>query len=765
MGVATRRPLAAWIVVSVATSLIAGVPASPVWGQALVRGTVLEERSLAPLSGATLKAGSAPRVASSDQFGRFAIWVGGFPDTLTVVAIGRRPTAIVLADAPSEPLRIVLAPAVTVLSDVIVSGDAAGSSSSDDVGRWRTPATAIRSVPPAVEPDVFRALVLVPAVSFTSPLSARPLIRGFDAGESSLRIDGFEVLNLYHLGRAFSAFPAEAAAQVEVATAPQSTSLGQSLSGTIDILGRTGTADKVHGGASVSLASASTWAGGGQDVRWFGAARAVHLSALDAVSNTTIPYDFQDVYANLAFGPAEEPRGKVVVFSSRDHLFESNLGSGMDWSNILVGSRWNALERPGFTVAVAGSATRFSEDVANIEARRSRIDVRNRFGRVLGEGEVRLHLPTAQATLGLTLGHRAVQNRIVPVSGEDFQLTDVDLDRLEISAFAGWSQQVNATSLEVGVRTDVAGDVAVWQPRLRALTPLGGGVSVGVSAGRTARLYHLVSDPQSEPDLAFYDFWLNAGEENVPVPVADHGSLELNLSRGALNGRLSVFGSRARGLVELRPETDQSSVAGSPFRFGKGRSRGVEVQIALRGSSERASSLSLAYVFARTDRAWEGGDWRPWVQDRRHTVRVLGQTPLSSRFHFFAAVEGSSAAPLTPVSGVINVGGPDPEDGGIVRGPGVGRPSYLYGLENSGRGSGTWRADVGTYYRFKGPWRTSMEAGLSIINLGFGPVAALRPVDPAELLSSISAGTPTHVRYERLYDLPAVPTLTLRMEF
>lgn len=765
MGVAPRRPLAAWIVVSVTTSLIAGVPTSPVWGQALVRGTVLEERSLAPLSGATLKASSAPRVASSDQFGRFAIWVAGFPDTLTVAVIGYRPTVIVLAGAPSTPLRIVLAPAVTVLSDVIVSGGAPSSGSSLDVGRWRTPLTAIRSVPPAVEPDVFRALALVPAVNFTSPLSARPLIRGFDAGESNVRIDGFEVLNLYHLGRAFSAFPAEATAQVELTTAPQSTSVGQSLAGTIDILGRTGAADQTHGGASLSLASVSGWAGGGRDVRWFGAARAVHFSALDAVSNTGVPYDFQDVYANVAFGSPEEPRGKVVVFGSRDHLFDAQLGSGMDWNNVLVGSRWIALEASQFTLAVAGSATRFSEDVTDVAARRSRIDVRNRFGRVLGEAEVRLHLPAAQGTLGVALGHRAVQNRIVPISGDDFQLTDVDLHRLEISAFAGWSQQLKATSFELGMRTDIAGGVDVWQPRVRALTRLGSGVSVGVSAGRTARLYHLVSDPEAEPDLAFYDFWLNAGEENVPVPVADHASLEVNLSRGAVSGRLSLFGSRARGLVELRPETDQTSTIPSPFRFGKGRSRGAEVQLAVRGSGERASSVSLAYVFARTERAWDGEGWLPWGRERRHLVRILGQTHLGSRFSLFSAAEGASAAPLTPVASVINVGTPDPEDGGVGRGPGAGRPSYLYAAENSTRGSSTWRIDVGTTYRFKGPWETSMEAGLSIINLGFGPVAALRPVDPAELLSSISAGTPTYVRYERLYDLPAVPTLTLRMEF
>ena len=656
-------------------------------------------------------------------------------------------------------------PAVTVLSDVIVTGDSAGSGSALDVGRWRTPAAAIRSVPPAVEPDVFRALALVPAVSFTSPFSARPLIRGFDAGESSVRIDGFEVLNLYHLGRAFSAFPAEAAAQVELSAAPQSTSVGQSLAGTIDILGRTGTADRLHGGASLSLASASGWAGGGGKLRWFGAARAVHLSALDAVSNVGVPYDFQDVYANIALGPTESPRGKVVVFASRDHLFDTDAGSGMDWSNILIGSRLVLRETSRFTMAVAGSATRFSEDVTDVAARRSRIDVRNRFGRVTGEAEVRLHLPAAEGTLGVTVGHRAVQNRIVPISGEDFQPTDVDLQRLEMSAFAGWSQQIEAASVEFGLRTDVAGAVNVWQPRLRALMQVAEGVSVGVAAGRNARLYHLVADPETEPDLAFYDFWLNAGEGDVPVPVADHGSIELNLSRGVVSGRLSVFGSRARGLVELRPETDQTKVVSSPFRFGKGRSRGVEIQAAIRGSTEHTSSLSLSYVFAHTEREWGDGEWLPWGRERRHSVRILGQTRLGTRFSLFGAAEGATAAPLTPVAAVINVGGPDPDEGGVVRGPGAGRPSYLYASENSTRGSGTWRFDVGTTYRFAGPWKTSMEAGLSVINLGFGPVAALRPVDPAELLSSISAGAATYVRYERLYDLPAVPTLTLRMEF
>ena len=134
-------------------------------------------------------------------------------------------------------------------------------------------------------------------------------------------------------------------------------------------------------------------------------------------------------------------------------------------------------------------------------------------------------------------------------------------------------------SFQAGVRLDVAGTTGAWQPRARAAVPIATGASLGLAAGRTARLYHLVADPLPEPDFAFYDFWFNAGEGGVPVPTVDHATIDLDVARGALAGRLSLFGSRARGMVELRPPTDQRADVTAPFRYGQGRSGGLELQL------------------------------------------------------------------------------------------------------------------------------------------------------------------------------------------
>ena len=137
-------------------------------------------------------------------------------------------------------------------------------------------------------------------------------------------------------------------------------------------------------------------------------------------------------------------------------------------------------------------------------------------------------------------------------------------------------------------------------------------------------LSHLVSDLQSEPDLAFYDFWLGAGEGGVPVPVVDHGTVDLDLARGSFAGRLSLFASRGRGLVELRPASDQRTGVNAPFRYGRSRSRGLEAQLALRGDSTRANALSVSYALSWAQRDWDGS-WVPWSLDRRHLFRLDGR--------------------------------------------------------------------------------------------------------------------------------------------
>lgn len=431
----------------------------------------------------------------------------------------------------------------------------------------------------------------------------------------------------------------------------------------------------------------------------------------------------------------------------------------MNWSNVLLGTRWQAVERGRVALSVWGNVNRFAEEVVDLPARFSRINVQNRFERAGTGLDLTARGPTWQLAVGLSGSRRLISNRIMPVAGDDFPNTDARHDRAEVGAFSELTVALGRGSLQAGVRLDAAGPAHVLQPRGRAVMPLGTDASLGVAIGRTARLFHLVSDPRSEPDLAFYDFWLNAGTTGVPIPRVDHAAIDLDIGRGSMAARLSLFASYGRGLVELRPSTDQRGEFSDPFRYGKARSRGLEIQFGLRGTARRHRALSLAYVYSVVDRDWEAA-WIPWAQDRRHMLRVIGRTEIAQRWSFAAVLEATTGAPLTQVDGVLLVGVPG-DTGTLMRWP-FGRPAYIYGNENGARSAGTARVDFSANYAFTGPWKSRMYLGLSIVNAGFGPVAPLRPSKPGFDPGASPEGL---VRYERLFDLPAVPSVTFRMEF
>lgn len=711
----------------------------PVSAQSILQGRVIAAEAGSPLTDARVSLLRARVSTSTDRFGRFSIRVADLPDTLVIASIGRRPETIALLEPPTRPLTVALGASPLPLSDLIVTAPRGADLIPGT--RWELPMSAARSVPPAVEADVFRALAMIPAVTFTTPLSSRPIIRGYDANESSYRLDGFELVNPYHLGRILSAFPAEAADQVSVTAAPFSAAEGGSLAGIVDITGRNGAGQGTHGGGNFSLISLSPWIGGGQSTPWFAGLRAVHLQVADLVTGKKFPYTFQDLYGSLSLQKNGVPRGRLTAFASRDRLGDREEGEeGMDWNNILLGGRWNLFDRPSGSLEVYGTMNGFSEDVEDIFARKATIDLRNRFSRIAFGASWSRRFQNSRVAMGLSVARRSIENRIVPVFG-DFPTTDITIDRTEgaghIEATRIWRNVV----AQFGLRLDASGPHRVLQPRASIRAALSSSVSMSIGLGRTSRLYHIVSDPTSEPDIAFYEFWLSAGDGEAPIPIVDQVTADLDWRRGALVGRFSLFGSRSRGLAELRPETEEVLEGENPFRFGRGRTWGIETQVGIRGSESRANSLSLTYVLSGSNRNW-GDRWVPWVLRRRHLARIFGQIGLGDRWTFFGTVEGMTGAPLTPVSQVV------------IRRP-CGCAFYRFGEENSVTGPGTLRLDLGANVAFRGPWKSRMWFGVSVINFGWGAVAPVIPSQPARAPAT----------YERLFNLPAIPTLTLRAEF
>ena len=140
-------------------------------GAETVRGTVVAAAGTTPIANASIVSRRSGSSTTSDRLGRFTI-VTSVPDTLIITAIGWRPDTIPVAAPLPAPLTVALERAPVIISDLIATAPAVRPLDLSDHGRWQMPMAAARTVPPAVETDVYRALAMIPAISFSSPLSA-----------------------------------------------------------------------------------------------------------------------------------------------------------------------------------------------------------------------------------------------------------------------------------------------------------------------------------------------------------------------------------------------------------------------------------------------------------------------------------------------------------------------------------------------------------------------------------------------------------------
>ena len=705
---------------------------------------------------------------AADRLGRIRFTALPRPVTVLVQAIGFRPETLQVGLEAAE-LAAALAPNPVGLAGLIVSAEAGIDLTPAAAGRWVLPRATIDVVPFAVEPDPLRALVVVPSVSFSSPLSARPMIRGYDAAENVTRLDGFELVNPYHVGRVFAAFSADFTQSVDVTVTPHRAGDAEALAGVVDMVGVSGArAGARSGGVSLSPATVSGWLGWRGPVAGFAGARIASIGVVSDVAGEQVAYDFADGYGRVSAPLGGRRRADLTLYGSRDDLgaVDTPGGSGARWSNVLIGERTRLVDGSAFGFDLSASFNRFELTGHNVEARFSRLDISNRFDRLSVQLEARGTAGRVAWSAGAGYARRDVRNAIVPIVGGGFPASDTRTLLNELQGYGVVTTRWGAATVDAGIRVDGSSLVTLIQPRARLVLMLSPAVVASFSVARAARLYQVITDPQPEPTLVFYDFWRVAGDSGIPAPRIDHVAAELDVTRGRWQMHLGAYASRGTGLGELRPEQDLHDT--TAFRFGDSRTAGLEVRLARSTARPDGALMTLSYALGVSERRWDDGIWRPWRLDQRHRLRLQGDVPVGNRWRIFALGEVRSAQPVVRVSEVFFHPTLMPT-GDTLRGRAI-VPAYLYAPEGSARGDGTAWLDVGGRMRIDGPWRMRTTLGLSVTNVVFGPVAPLEPVPPLEALypsGGIGGGTTTlpGVPYQRRFKLPAVPSISVRIEF
>ena len=220
------------------------------------------------------------------------------------------------------------------------------------------PVSTIKSLPAFLgEPDILKAIQLLPGVQAGSEGSSGLYIRGGSPDQNLILLDGVPVYNASHLFGFFSVFNADAIRSVEVIKGGFPARYGGRLSSVIDINMKEGDQNKIHGEGGIGLiASRLTLEGpikkGKSSFMISGRRTYADLVAKPFMSrDSKAGYYFYDLNAKVNFTLGAKDHLYVSGYMGNDKFYFNDKQSSPDnsstskadlqWGNITAVARWN----------------------------------------------------------------------------------------------------------------------------------------------------------------------------------------------------------------------------------------------------------------------------------------------------------------------------------------------------------------------------------------------------------------------------------------
>ncbi len=147
------------------------------------------------------------------------------------------------------------------LTSIDVEGVTVSASQSNFIQTEATPSLTtvspaqIATLPNVGQVDIFRSIQLLPGIAATNDGSSGLYVRGGTPDQNLVLFDGMTVYHVDHFFGFFSAFNPDAIKDVQVYKGAFPARYGGRLSSVIDMVGKTGNPDEVHGVAGLSLLS------------------------------------------------------------------------------------------------------------------------------------------------------------------------------------------------------------------------------------------------------------------------------------------------------------------------------------------------------------------------------------------------------------------------------------------------------------------------------------------------------------------------------
>jgi TonB-dependent Receptor Plug Domain len=700
------------------TFLVLAACASPAAGQQgrVVRGRVLAAADSTALGGVMVGAVGLGTTTVTDDSGTFTLAAPAGAVRVTVAGAGIRSDTVAVP-ANTSTVTIYAWSVPIELPGLVVQGSSPARARFDTLAQSGTVTLSgaqIRQAPSLLEPDVIRAVQLLPGTVARNDYSIGYDVHGGEADQNLVQLDGITIFNPSHLGGLFSTFDANAVDHVDFLTGGFPAEYSDRLSSVLDVAIRDGDHTHLHGSGAVSLLSSKLMLEGPVGpISFLVSARRTYVDQIvRLVSSKTLPYSFTDLLGKLDFPYGRSGDLSITGYWGRDVLNptlvdatanQPAIGLRLDWGNVLLGADWrqplgsalfeqrlsittfssNLALEPNF-VHYANPVSLWSSRSALSFAPGGHLDVT--LGAQLEQYDLRYTVANA-ATVGPFSGGGGGRAEGV-LGGSSPAFFDTRYQPRVLTAFFDdqWRPSA-ALLLRGGVRVSrVSGaDVTDVSPRASFKVFLSRDQAITGSAGRYYQVVQSLAD-QNSP-IQIYQFWVGANDR---IPVASSYQVVLGYDRWfgtATELDVEGYGKTFDDLIRPNITLAQRDT-GSVYLPVRGNAWGVDVL--LRRHVGRVQGW-VAYSYLRAIRRSEGLVYPP-PQDRRQTVNIVVDAPGPLHSDMGVRLGYGSPLPYTPLIGTWDHGIYSPTYGGFTSDP---HTEPVGGALDSARYPSYWRADLG----------------------------------------------------------------------
>jgi hypothetical protein len=316
-------------------------------GSITISGYVRDRASGEALIGATVQVAGTSVGVATNAYGFYALSLTPGRYSLSIMYVGYKPLSITKDVAANETLQVELEENSEELDEIVISAEGGNSNVvSTQMSIAKLDPKLVKQIPAVLgEPDLIRALQLLPGVTAVADGAAGFNVRGGSADQNLILLDEATVYNSSHLLGLFSVANPDAIKSVTLYKGGIPARYGGRLSSVMDIRQREGNSKEFNGEAGIGLISARLLAEGPivKDKSSFMVAgrRSYGDLFLPLIDNKSTAY-FYDLNAKVNYNINDRNQLFLSGYIGRDQF---SLGSifNSTWGNTAATLRWNHL--------------------------------------------------------------------------------------------------------------------------------------------------------------------------------------------------------------------------------------------------------------------------------------------------------------------------------------------------------------------------------------------------------------------------------------